>query len=269
MSTPKERYQHIDQLVLRHQQGDEEATLELIEIFNPLFKKYTRIIKEGKLDLRDYETRSFICLFIADPEIRRKLKLSKIGRNTRDAAYSALAVINTGFGSYAEEDLHHEQIVLLLKLAAKPIKKSFCAFVRGSYKFELSQLVKKVIRNPLNKAYPYMEPEQERSEEVIESILTDDEYPNLEPLNFLLPVDEYGELDINWCYGLGCGEVFESLTPFERQILKMHYIDRLGDAEISDQVGFHRNWVGIRRRNAVEKVFHQALKAGLIHEQAD
>jgi DNA-directed RNA polymerase specialized sigma subunit len=48
--------------------------------------------------------------------------------------------------------------------------------------------------------------------------------------------------------------VFCELDNFERLILKMSYVDNMSDIEISEKTGYHRNWIGIRRRTAIEKL---------------
>ncbi len=66
------------------------------------------------------------------------------------------------------------------------------------------------------------------------------------------------ELDSHWIYG-ACSEIFTDLTPLDRLIIKMFYLDKFTDIEIAKITGYHRNWIGIKRRRAVETI-RQKLK---------
>jgi hypothetical protein len=44
------------------------------------------------------------------------------------------------------------------------------------------------------------------------------------------------------------------LTSFDRLLLKMYYADNMRDHAISKKLGYHRNWIGHKRRMAIEYI---------------
>jgi len=244
MSAPSNPYEEIDSLVLKYQaslvakdRNCQEVTLKLIEIFMPLFNKYLKMIKEGVINFQDYDSRCFVGLFISDPRIRKNLKKRYQSRQTRSEAYRALGTISYFFSQVDEEDLIHEFIVILLKLALRyEVRKGFCAYLIGYFRYEVARMITKTTSNPLTGA-----------------VELDDSLLNIAEQDF----DSYletNDLDTSWIYGSTCTEAFVDLTPLERMIIKLFYIEKITDIKIAEMTGYHRNWIGIRRRNAVKQI---------------
>jgi RNA polymerase sigma factor (sigma-70 family) len=249
MSFSSARYQQIEKLVIEYQNHNPDAALELIELFNPLFNKYVKIIKTGAVDLSDYDSRFFISMFIIDPRLRSGVRNNYYLAKNRDAAYRVADFICNGCCSLSEEDLMQDFSIILLKLASgyKLKDRSFVSYTGTTFKYEVSQLIRKILGNPLTSAIPInLDNEETLDTRYIHKndIIVDDIFPS----------NEIDELDNNWVYGITCNEVFCELDNFERLILKMSYVDNMSDIEISEKTGYHRNWIGIRRRTAIEKL---------------
>lgn len=71
-------------------------------------------------------------------------------------------------------------------------------------------------------------------------------------------------LDSNWINGITCGDVFKVLTPFERRILLMWYIEKKTDAQIAEAFGLCRGTVNNRKAKAKEKLKKEIERLNLI-----
>jgi RNA polymerase sigma factor (sigma-70 family) len=259
MKFPEERYELIEKLVQMYQQGDKEnAGGQLVALFEPLFNKYIKIIRKGIIDFNDYESRHFLSLFIADPKVRLNLKRKYQSKKTREIAYRTLTLINNAYIQIFDEDLYQELVLSFLNFVSKyKVDKSFCAYLGSTFPYEVSQIVKKVLKNPISTAYI-----SDFSDEILDlfgkavedSIDLDDRFPS----------NDVEELSNNWIYGLTCSEAFETLTPFERLILKMFYLDKISDTSIGNKVGYHRNSIRTKRKAAVEKVRERTLELRIV-----
>lgn len=70
---------------------------------------------------------------------------------------------------------------------------------------------------------------------------------------------EDASLNFNWTNGVTCSSEFMTLTPYEREILVLTYVDKVYDDEISKRYGYHRVTIVKHRKIALEKL-RRALK---------
>lgn len=61
-------------------------------------------------------------------------------------------------------------------------------------------------------------------------------------------------LNFNWINGITCGEAFETLTSYERELLVYTFIEKKSSQEISEIYGCHRATINQHRKKAIEKV---------------
>lgn len=250
-------YDKIDSLILQYQAGinPQEAALGLISLFNPLFHKYIKLIKTSSIDFFDFDSRDFVSLFIKDQATRDELRSHGISLATKEAVSKALHRIKTALYQFSEEDLTNEFIVIFLKIAARyEAQKGFCAYLKGSFRYEVAKFVAKVMNDPLSTAV------------VGSNEPTDLGFCRMEEL-FEIPAPAE-ELDSHWIYG-ACSDIFKGLTPLERLIIKLFYIDHQTDIEIAKITGYHRNWVGIRRRAAIEQIKQKLKELKLFAEEKE
>jgi len=245
-------YSLIDELVMKYQSGSEEAAEELIRQLAPYMLKFFKIIRLGIIDLSDKDSRKFISLFIDDHKIRSKLKAAYQPAEARKEAYQAAQTIQILCTDIPSEDIIHELIVILLTLARRFTKKrskvNFCGYLCNAYRFELARRIKAMTTDPLSYRadlnLSYNDQEYLNEENLVEDNIQ--VYVN-EPL---VVIEE--ELGNSWIRGITCSERFAKLTPLQRIILKMHYLDGEGDTAIADRLGIHRNTVREQRMKAEE-----------------
>lgn len=235
-------YDKINELVFRFKSNinPQEAALELICLFSPLFKKYIKILKSCIINFSDHEFCSFIGLFIKDEKIRKELKTGNISPRNKEFIYKVVYSIRALLYPLSEEDLNSEFIAIFLKIALryKEIQKGFCTYLKSSFRYEVAKFVSRFINDPLSSAT-----------ELNDAISREFKLDKMSIIE---------ELDSHWIYG-ACSEIFTDLTPLDRLIIKMFYLDKFTDIEIAKITGYHRNWIGIKRRRAVETI-RQKLK---------
>jgi RNA polymerase sigma factor (sigma-70 family) len=256
-----ERYEYIEDLVNRYQQGEKEAGLELIEVFRAFTSKYYLMFREGRVNLDDKDTRKFMMLFIPDISIRNSLKKSRHSAATKSEAFKAAAIIRSNCNSISDEDLEQELIEALLTLAKryrkKGTKKNFAGYLYNSFRFQIYRQLMKTIKDPLSFASALNIPydDDENITELVEPSL------NFIERERLIDMEE-NELGTNWIYGITASDLFDDLTPFDRLILKLYYIDGLHDYEIAKRSGFHRNWIYRKRHDAIQKIARRMSSDG-------
>jgi DNA-directed RNA polymerase specialized sigma24 family protein len=249
-------YEYIESLVENYKAGDSESGLALISAFEPYLKKFGRIIKDGYIDLKDKDSRKFICLFIPDAKVRYGLRKHYQSKEVRNAAYKAVALLNKMCESLTMEDMKQDLYVILLSLCKRYVRKgtrNFCGYTYNVFRYELHRRLVSLYKDPLTFWSDH-------------NITYNDEYnitPNQEfeieeDMGCIPVVYDNEELGNNWVRGLSCDEVFLDLTTLQRLILKKYYIDGFSDYKIADNLGMHRNTI-LRNRMKAEDSIAQAL----------
>lgn len=240
-------------------QFDENATIDeiedaketgwqLLERFNPLFKKYSSLIRTGKIDFGDREMKRFVSSFIPEPELKRALKRPKATSKFCHPINKRFNFIVETYGQLAEDDITTDLRMLFLVLAKryKQMGKNFCAYLYNSFCWEVSRHITKFIKNPANIPYRKVEYEdymQTCSEQAIENSFEDKIYENSQ-----------GIPDITWVNGESCSDLFLTLTPLERKLVVKYYLEDYNDRQISELYSMHINTVNQKRRKAVAKI---------------
>lgn len=222
-----------------------DAALELVNRFNPLFKKYIMLFKTGQIDFKDSDIKTFVSTFIDDPRLHRALKRQKSRTEYRSDIYKRFGFVLETYGQLTEEEILIDMQMLLLVLAKryKQVGKNFCAYVRNCFRYEVSRHIKKYIKNPLNISYknvPYENSEFGYRDGDIDSIHED-----------LYHEPENGIPNATWINGETCSELFSVLNPLERKIIVKYYAEEYNDKQIADALGLHINTVNQKRRQAV------------------
>jgi RNA polymerase sigma factor (sigma-70 family) len=281
-------YQMVHELVYKFQAGDEAAALELIKNFSKFFTKYISLVKFGKYDLSHFSTRSFIKLFVENPKERRLVNpFFKNKLTGRQIVGDTVSMIVKLFESSSQEDILQDLKIIFLTMCQKykDTKPSFHAYVNKNFHFYAYRYFEKMTRDPINRnsfssnmhiriSNSYMPGESDKTEfgdklqdtnTVVESdhtLKNLDLHYNLKHSN--IPVIENKEanlyednfLDTNWINGVTCGDAFECLTPFERQIITLWYVGKKTDTEIGEIFGVCRGTINRRRGIAKDKLFN-------------
>lgn len=247
-------HEEVDKLVFRFQEGDEEAGLKLIEIYEPFLKKYYRLVRDGLLNFKDRDSRKFVGLFIEDADCRKKLVKSRLfSEDTTTMAHLAAGMVSHLCEDIPNDDMMQELTTLFMVLAKRYKKKGknlfFGGYLYNSYKYELYRRILMMTTDPLVHRADFNLEYHDENYINDEDILEEPSIYTTEPV---MVIDD--DLGNSWVRGLTCTEVFEDLSPTERLILKLKYYDNLTDIEISQRMGLHRNTIRAHRLKAIDKI---------------
>lgn len=269
---PNEEQYNIENIVSRYQSGDSEAGGELLSIYGGEFYyknlslyigKYYKMIRYGKLDFKDRDSRLFIRLFMEDENMRKEMSRSYQYKATKKAAVRKLASITESMKVVENEDLKQDLCMLLLQQAMryKKTNRTFGGYLYNSYRFAVANHIIKLLKP----AEPYIHMPKElmriaddRLKDDTSDIKINDSIFTDAPMIFM---DE--ELGNSWVRGITCGDEFKNLSPLQRMIIKLNYYDGWSDGKIADMMGIHINTIFRQRKKAdkiVQDTVHQLLQ---------
>lgn len=263
----KKQWDEVENLVLEYQkqfdktatpeqiEASKKAAEELLQRFNPLFKKYIMLLQTGQIDFSDPDVKRFVLSFIDEPALKRALRRNKQRSEYRAKIYKKFNFIKETYGALSADEMLTDFNLILLQMARryKNVGRTFCVYVYNGFRYEVARLIKKFIRNPLNVYYKQIEyedfvqynTESKKTEDCIE----DTYYENA-----------MGIPDLTWFSGESCTDLFYDLTPFERKLLVKYYLEEWNDRQIAEEFGTHINTINQKRRQAVNKL---AAKLGI------
>lgn len=253
-----QEWTEIEELVLLYQkqfQKDADETdiyiakhsgEQLLIKFQPLFKKYHKLLTTAQIDWNDIEMKQFISNFIDEPDLKKALARKKQKACYRNDIHQKFNFVVETYGSIDESELETDLQTLFLVIAQryKQIGKNFCAYVYNSYKYEVARHIKKFIKNPLNITYKNLTYEDCINGDhdfEIEQSYEDNYYEDLT-----------GIPNLSWIQGQNCSDIFSCLTPLDRKILVKYYLEEWKDGQIADSLGMHINTVNQKRRSAAK-----------------
>lgn len=224
------------------------AGIDLLQRFEPLFKKYITLIRTGHIDFGDTEMKRFVASFIGVPELKQALRRAHA---TSKFCYPINKMFNfvvETYGKLDETDIMTDLQMLFLVLVKRyqQIGKNFCAYLYNAYCFEVSRHVKKFTKNPANIHYRnvcYEDYMQIYNEKSVENCFEDKIYEN-----------SMGIPDSTWIGGESCSDLFRCLTTEERKLVIKYYMEDFNDRQIADMFALHINTVNQKRRRAVAKL---------------
>ncbi len=250
MRNSKQWYDHIDELVIRYQEGDNSCGILLLDAFEPYLIKFLKIIQDGLLNLNDKDSCKFISLFIADEEIRKNLTKTNQSVGIRNEAHKTASFLSQTCSCMSSDDIKQELRVTFLTLAKRwkkgGVKTNFCGYIYNSFRYELHRNLIETIKDPLSyKAYMNIRYDDTDVISEYEDYKKDIDFDDV----LMLVIED--ELDNSWIEGITCSDMFIALTPLQRSIVKHYYIDGLTDQKIASKLKMHVNTIFIHRRKAV------------------
>ena len=257
----QEKWNEIENLVIKYKykfnencdekmmNESKKAAKELLEKFQPLFKKYIVLLKLGQINFNDADIKYFIGTFIEDPRLHRALKRQKSRAEYKADIYNKFRFVLETYGQQSEDDIMIDLQMLLLTLAKryKQMGKNFCTYVYNCYRYEVSRHIKDYIKNPINisyKNFSFEDRENFYKDELSSEMMYEDMYH--EP--------EDGIPNMLWINGKTCNDPFNILNPLERKIIIKYYIEDYNDKQVAEILGFHINTINEKRRHAVAKL---------------
>ena len=252
----------IDELVFRYQDGDERAGEELLKRFgaHPKQKrmtlyvgKYYNMLRYGKINFKDYDSRMFIACYMPDAELRKKMRPFYQYRGTKENAILALQGVVDQLKVVEDEDLEQDLRMLLLIQATRYQKTKkhvdFTGYLYRSYRYAVYNHFDKMLKkkDPHNHLADYLVRFQDDVYGDDDSEIEVDE--SIFAAAPMIQLDD--ELGNSWVRGITCGDEFKDLTPLQRMILKLHYQDGVTDGKIANMMGIHINTIFRQRKKAM------------------
>lgn len=231
-------------LITRAKEGDQRAQVELLEVFSNFLSKYTALLYHSKYNLKDYDIRQFLALFITDPVARRNLFRNNITTLTKKSINETLGAINTMIVRYCEPD-DVEQTVKMAFLHCVMIYKRkgtipFSGYLYRYFFYILKRSVEEYMIYQLGLGtFPLITEEDNAG---------NDDGPK-QPGFTATPVPSFeetlgpDEIDEYWVAGDTALPPFHVLSVQERQLLKWRYGDGIKSSDIAFRITEHPNTV--------------------------
>lgn len=283
-------YKEIHDLVYEYQAGSEDAAELLLSNFKTFLNKYCSLIKYGQYSLDHYSIRSFIKLFIEKPSDRTKINSYFANSSGRKVADETVARITGIFSNSSHEDILQELYIIFFNMCSKykDTKPSFHHYVKRNFHYYAYRHFEKITRDPIARGHIIYKnvisnSDFDRNIQDIEldDIIKDDsvEIEMDQLLNEVemfynmklsktpvvkqkgISVYDNAFLNINWINGITCSDTFKVLTPFERKILVMWYVENKTDTDIAEEFGVCRGTINKRRAIAKSKLKEAVTKS--------
>lgn len=264
-----EEEHNIDELVSSYQAGSQEAGEQLLRIYggHPEFKsmtlylgKYYKMLRYGKFEFKDRDSRLFIRLFIEDAITRDALSKSYQYKKVKEDATRKLGTVCQSLKILEDEDLKQDLRILFLQqcMRYKKENRTFGAYLYNSYRFAVKNYIK-ALQKP---AEPYIHMPKELMRLAEDKVKDGTADIDLKDIAFVqapvIALDD--ELGNSWVRGLTCGDEFKELTQLQRLIIKLNYHEGWSDGRIADMMGIHINTI-FRQRTKADKLVRATVES--------
>lgn len=237
---------------------------------------------------------SFVSLFIE--------KHGKVSKEEKRRIFSQTCVkIKSLFSKYEYGDIYNELVLALLNMANKykitqegdqyhKKNGTFHMYVSKCFHWEAYRFLNKLIKDPLTHLealnlidqfddlvdeesmdghFVFVNPDAEQElDKMIEEVSRQND---IEKSRTLTAKEEPGlsaydleSLNFNWTNGVTCSDIFAVLTPYEREIILLSFIEKKTDIEIGKIYGCHRATINDHKKKAVRKIQEKARLLNLI-----
>ena len=282
-------YQQIHDLVYEYQNGSVEAAELLLSNFKTFLNKYCSLIKYGQYSLDHYSIRSFIKLFIEKSSDRAKINSYFVNSSSRKVADETVSKITGIFANSSQDDIQQELYIIFFNMCSKykDTKPSFHHYVKRNFHYYAYRHFEKITKDPVARGhvvYKNLVSNSNLDRNIQEAELDDiiqDTSVEIDMDHLLNEVEMYYNmklskmpvvkqkgvsvydnafLNTNWINGVTCSSVFKVLSPFERKILVMWYIENKTDSDIAEEFGVCRGTINKRRSVAKAKLKEAVIK---------
>lgn len=273
-----EDYKMVHELVLKAQEGDEGAKIELFDIFQEFINRYVELLKEGKYNLYNYSVKRFLSFFIHDKKAKNAIDQHYHKPMVRMEVDKAANLIKGIFSFYEESDIRNDLFIVFWTLCRryKDTRPSFHNYLKMCFHYEVLSYYRPIIKNSaVNNAQNHI-PLEELLEEYngieMEMSLNDaNKYISIKKTQQLKIKDrssvyEDEHLNANWITGITCSQEFSVLTNYERNLLLESYVKKRTDQEIADRYGLSRATINRRKQAAKEKLFNELKKSNMVNK---
>lgn len=265
----------LHQHVLDYQNGIEEATEEILKCFEDYIYKYLHFICHKIYPPNNYSIQRFVVLFMTDPKFRKLIKKADHCPKVKAHVYETIDKIHFLHARLETEDVYQILVLTLLQMAKKYkdySRPSFHSYVQKCFHYECYRNLNRIINDPtdrrLNNEH-YFDDKFRIDDRTVDTytfvqfqhVVNEVAHEQSLQKSNTLVIQEVGVsvyddslFNFNWINGTTCHEVFQSLTPFERNILVLSYIYKKTDKEIADHYGLCRATINRKKKATVEKI---------------
>lgn len=255
-------YLQLHQYVIDYQNNIPEAADNIIHSFDHFIWKYVNFITGGIFPIDDFSLRRFLSLYMSNSTAKKSIHQYKFKTSIVEYIRDTASMVQSLFTQYSKDDIRNALILTLLNMAKRYkdfSKPSFHNYVHKCFHYGAYRTLAPLINNPSIKF-------EDDIDNTIPDLLTEQEYiRTLDKTHQDLlikqsriptvscdasPYDNKS-LNLNWINGITCGSTFKSLTPFEREILIMSFIEKKTDTEIADKYGVCRATINRRKQSAI------------------
>lgn len=297
-------YQELQRNLILYKEGNQEAITYIVRIFHPFITKYTRFIVKGDLPHSKYVDSKGVERSKVSSTISKFVSLfieKKVDETDKKKLFSSTCFrIRTLFSKYEYAEVYNELVLALLNMANKykiteegdkfhKANGTFHMYVSKCFHWEAYRYLSKLINDPLTHfevihlcdQFDDMDIDSEAPEVFIEDenatlniqktldmISRQDDIKNAETLTLKEqePISSYDidSLNFNWTNGVTCSELFQELTPYEREIIILSFIKNKTDIEIGNIYGCHRATINDHKKKAVNKIKARAIEMNIL-----
>jgi DNA-directed RNA polymerase specialized sigma24 family protein len=245
------RYQTIEELVLRYQEGDEKAGLQLLTEFGykedneptHFLGKYYNLIVYESMDFTNRDLKRFVSLF--SPSLHNALKQWYTYKETRIETMKRIHLLSGRIQSLGKEEILQDLSLILLQQAKlyqqKGTKKNFCGYLYNSFRYALYRHWKYLFRDL---HYHSSTTSLSKDPLSVDNYFQEDSY-----------FHENEELGFNWIHGYMTSFPFTELSVYERNLLHLNEVKNLSYEQIGDMIGKHRDTIYLHRKKIKNKLY--------------
>jgi DNA-directed RNA polymerase specialized sigma subunit len=254
-------YDELDIIVQDFQRGYDGCADLLVDAYDGFITKYVNLLERGVIFPDNERMRNFIGLYITKPNVKNHLSEYIYMPSIKTAIYSTAQMLSEIFADYKRQELYNELVSVLLDMAKryrKDISPMFHIYIDRMFNFMLKKHLSTMSKDPLVRdEWVSYDDECEDTENgnVVETDLVFERiHESIEIGKADIPVISGSGLNLNWINGVTATSVFKTLSPLDRQILVLYYIDGMDDSEIAKVLGYGARETINRRRNKAKVV---------------
>lgn len=238
-----------EEIVYRFAQGDADAGLQALRLYEPFLRNYRRIFM-GCPNIHVWEMRRFATLFLRHLRARQIVYI----KETKQIISEVMAWLYEATSHVDREDINAEIDACFLECCKRfdPDKGKFGMYLKLSFRYLFLEKLKSWLR--------YTTPK------LPDPILVS--YNDVSDLPEYAPEMELASaLGSSWVWGLECSDAFLALTPLERWVLVERFVERRKVGDIAKQMGVRMGEVTKTVRRAVRKLEESALGMHMLKKE--
>lgn len=240
---PEEEMQEI---IARAQKGSTADQNKLLEIFHNFLEKYVSMLRSGRYDLRDYDIKQFVTLYIGSKTLVQKIRRNQLSLKSYKEVSSVMKGIFSMIKRYNnEDDIRQTVHMSFMETLMRYVRRGSIPFSGYLYRYFFFVLKKNVDQYLISQtglhSYPLITDDEVSSSYVPEdapSGIYEAAIPRPANLEDWLRLED---IDENWVDGSTAGHPFNQLKKYERQLLKWRYVDGLRPNKIAEKTSDHPN----------------------------